>query len=169
MKKVIIVCLTAMLLIACQKPAPKQYFTEAPEIDLIKSNVGYYLSGDWEGLKSTYIDTAKIYHNSTSAVNVDISIEQLKEDIQMLSNYVMKDSIFYEMVVEDDGDRWVNMWGNWQGTIAGSEKVVEVPIHITSKIKDNKIIEEYGYWDNMPIYMAVKEASKEEAIEAQEE
>ncbi|WP_038262382.1 nuclear transport factor 2 family protein [Zhouia amylolytica] len=157
MKTIHVFVVMFVLLLACEQE-PKQYFSSAPEIDLAKSNTESYYSGNWEAFRANYVDTAKIYHNSTEAITVDEMIMRFKDGLKDVSTYSSKDSIYYEMIVEDDGDHWINMWATWSATFKNTGEKVEVPYHITAMIKDGKIIKEFGYWNHLPIYQALKKS-----------
>lgn len=76
-----------------------------------------------------------------------------------------------EMVIDDEGETWVNYWSVWKGTMTANGKTYETPIHITSQFVNGKIVKAYGYWDNAPLQldgMALQMASEKAAMEAEE-
>ncbi len=68
----------------------------------------------------------------------------------------------YEMVVTDDGEKWVNFWGLWKGTLQANNKTYEIPVHITSQFIGGKIVKEFGYWDNATIMADMQAMQKAE-------
>ena len=67
----------------------------------------------------------------------------------------------YEMVLTDDGETWVNCWLNWKGTLAANSKEFEMPIHLTYRFIDGKIVREVGMWNSSAIVLELQ------AIEAE--
>jgi len=57
----------------------------------------------------------------------------------------------FEMVVTDDGETCINFWGLWKGTIEASGESFEMPVHLTSKFVDGKIVKTLGYWNSTAI------------------
>jgi len=80
------------------------------------------------------------------------------------------DDIFYEQTLSDDGNTWVNFWGDWRGTLAANGQALEIPVHLTCQMVDGKIVEEYGFYDVSKYVLAMQaiEAEKAEAEEASE-
>ena len=100
------------LLLGCNPE--KRYTQESPEIEIVKSNIGYYVDGDWEAYEASYAKGATIFFNTTedSPASIQETIAGQKLSIEKLSSYSFdreKDS--FEMVVTDDGETWVNFWG----------------------------------------------------------
>lgn len=158
MKKLLIVLLTGFLLSACQQE--QRYTQQSAEIDSVKSLFELYNSGDFDGQKAFYADTAKLYYNvpesQPSTVDQIISIQ--KEEVAPFSAYSIEytdDAV--EMVLTDKGETWVNLWGVWKATIAGTDKSFEIPVHSTFQFVDGKIVKEFGYWDNSPVVAAFTE------------
>jgi len=152
------------LLLGCNPE--KRYTQESPEIEIVKSNIGYYVDGDWEAYEASYAEGATIFFNTTedSPASIQEAIAGQKLSIEPLSSYSFdreKDS--FEMVVTDDGETWVNFWGLWKGTIKASGESFEMPVHLTSKFVDGKIVETLGYWNSTAIAMALTELSQTRA------
>jgi len=148
MKKLFLLGFTILLFAACES----RYTQTSPEIDVVKALIEDYETGDWEGWRSHYSDTAKSYHNTKDGgVGPEVTMERIKKSVAGLSAYQFEDDDGdLEMVVDDKGRTWVNFWGTWQGTLNGSDKQLEVPVHLTFQMVDSKIVREYGYWDNSP-------------------
>lgn len=158
MKSLFILLISTGLLLACKDQTPPRYSSASPEIDSVKTLIKDYEDGNWEGWTGHYADTAQVYHNSTDA----ISPQQLKEGLQgILANaseyHFDDDDIFYEMVIDDDGEKWVNFWGNWEGTLAANGQQMTVPVHLTLQFVDGKIVEEHGYYDLSKYQAAMQE------------
>lgn len=162
MKTTFILLFSLLLFAACKQECPERYTQDAPEIDLYKSGFADYVSQNWEGLRSYYAEGAKIHFNtsSDSPITIEEAIEENKKTAEMLSEYgFMDDDSEYERVITDDGEMWVNFWGTWYGVIAATGQRVEIPVHLTARFVDGKIVKEYGYWDNLPFYLALNEAA----------
>jgi hypothetical protein len=74
-------------------------------------------------------------------------------------HYVTEED-FYEMVVTDDGEIWVNFWGVWVGTLKSTDHNFEIPVHLTSRFINAKVLAEHGYWNNSDILRAILESEK---------
>lgn len=148
-QQVLIMLMLALSISACQQD--KRYSQSSQEIDLFKQSLKDYVNQDWEALAAHYADTAKIMHNTTlkNAKTVAQLIEKEKANAEILTDikYLDAESDF-EMVVTDKGETWVNFWGVWQATLKENNQTYEVPLHITARYIDGKIVAEYGYWDN---------------------
>ena len=148
--------LTLLILAACQK---KQYFSSSPEIDQIKKGNEAYFKGDWATLRSLYADTAQIWvntwHENSKGQTPDEYIEGLKGGLANMSNYKEGNPTIYEMVVTDDGTKWVHCWMHWTGSTKGGKEVKSV-VHATFSIKDNKVIYQGNIYDSLPGYLAMQ-------------
>ena len=171
MKRLPYFTLLVLLLAACQPPAEQtvRYTTDSPEITQGKAIMDAYLSGDWETMRAGFADTAKIYHNSTSSMNPDENIQNLQEGVSAVSSYELGDDVYWEMIVEDDGDTWVYFWGEWKAVHAGTGNSMSVPFHLASQYKDGLVVEEHGFWDTAPIIMEAQAAAAAEEASAEEE
>ncbi len=153
MKKLMILFLVSILTISCndgKKENEKiRYTQDSEEINTLKSVIQNYENGEWDKYKTHYADTAKLYYNSRQSQNVDQVLDDHKQSLEGLSNYEFPDEHDeYEMVVTDDDETWVNYWGDWQGTIAENDSMIEIPVHITARFVDGKIVAEHVYFDN---------------------
>lgn len=158
MKKLILLGLTLILFTACQKKEPVRWTATSPEIDVAKALVKDYQVANWESWMSHYADTAKTYHNTIVPATPKELQEALHNVIKRLASYHFSDEdIFYEMIIDDEGDKWVYFWGTWEATVAESNKKLVVPVHIALQFVDNKIVREHGYYDFSPIMTAFTE------------
>ncbi|MCE2611777.1 ester cyclase [Flavobacteriaceae bacterium D16] len=171
MKNTFYAVLVILLIVSCQPQGPERYSTTGPEIDLAKGLVADYEQGNWESWMTKYADTAKAYHNNWDN---PISPKELQEGFQQnlaaFSSYEFKDDpAFYEMVLDNEGKTWVNFWGVWTGIPRGSDKALDLPVHLSINIEDGKIIEEYAFYDNSVINNALDQmAAMQNAPEAEQ-
>ena len=158
MKKIVIALLVVGFFWACKEQGPARYTVTSAEIDQAKALLSEYEKGDWEAWMSHYADTAKVYHNSTTAVTAEEALDAHKGAIANVSAYSFpKDDQFTEMIIDDEGDKWVYFWGTWEGTLSANGEKIELPVHLAMQFVDNKIVEEFGYWDNFPIRESLRE------------
>jgi len=162
MKKLLFLGLTLVLFTACQKN--ERYTTSSTNVDEMKALVADYNAGNWEGWMSHYADSAKLYHNSIKAATPQEIRDALQGILTNVSSYGFpeknaegEDNLYYEQIVSDEGNTWVNFWGGWHGTLAANGEELDIPVHLTCKMVDNKIVEEYAYYD-MSKYAAAMEA-----------
>ena len=158
MKKLILLGLTLILFTACQKKEPVRYTTTSPEIDVVKAVIKDYQDRNWKSWSTHYADTAKAFHNTIEPATPKELQGILKGVAEHLSDYGFSDKdIFYEMIIDDKGEKWVYFWGTWEATVAGSNKKLVVPVHLAIQFVDNKIFREYGYYDYSKIMTAFNE------------
>ncbi|MCB0472632.1 MAG: nuclear transport factor 2 family protein [Flavobacteriaceae bacterium] len=157
MKKLIFILIGALVLTACQN-AQQRYTQSSNEIDVLKAVINSYDDKDWDALVSQYADTAKVYFNSTTPIEIaKVPAFHQQDDANLAQRSFEKDGLEYEMVIDDKGNTWVNFWGTWKGTLAANGKEIEIPVHLTAHYINGKIVREYGYWDNSPILLALQE------------
>ncbi len=158
MKKVIYLLFAAVLFTACNPSQTERYFSASPEIEITKSTLKHYLSGNWNEMKSLYADTAKVLNNVPKGKGVSIAaaIEDYKQDHELFTSMrYVADEDFFEMVVTDDGETWVNYWGLWKGTLKATGEEYEIPVHITQRYINQQIVRELGYWNSSAIALAL--------------
>lgn len=152
MKKLSFFALGLLALAACQE---KQYFKESPEIDLVKKGIAAYFSGDWDTFRAGYADTAKIAVNvwdEDNWVGPDAYIEGLKSNLTNYAEYKIGGSV-YEMIVTDEGDKWVHAWFLHSGKTNGG-KDATTPVNVSFFVKDNKIAMQIDIFNALPGYLA---------------
>lgn len=162
MKKILFLLLTFVSLVACTE---QRYFTSSPEIDIAKKSIEAYENGNWDTWVSKFADDAKIYHNNwDKSKSRAEAIEGHKKMLSHFSSYEYLDEpIFFEMTINDEGEKWVNYWAVWTGvSIDGKE--LKIPLHISSNYKDGKVVAEYGFWDTHNLIITM-----DEIAESQEE
>lgn len=150
MKSTILLALTTVLFISCEKQDTR-YTQQSAEIDTYKKVIQNYKNLNWEDMATHYADTAKIANNVTkeNAVSLSEAIKTQKEDAEMFT-WVVEDEE-YEMVVTDDNETWVNFWATWKGTMKSTKKLYTIPVHNTVQFVNGKIVQEFGYWNNSEI------------------
>ncbi len=171
MRKTIVFLLIAFLMWSCKTET--RYTTASAEIDHVKALIADYDAGRWDAWKGHYADTAKIYHNSTESSSAEDVSKVLARNLEAMSSYGFQDKDrFFEMVIDDEGDKWVNFWGTWEGTIAENNQKLEIPVHITVQFTGEKIVEEHAFYNMSELamaLMALEETKEEESMEDSEE
>ncbi|GEM_PF-2130775 len=170
MKKLHLFIVTAILIgiVACQnEPVKKQYFEEAPEIEIAKKAVNAFENNDPESYRTCFADTVKFWHNQNWVTESGLTMdEQLQVLENVLSNkeYFRYENRIWEMIIQDGGMHWVHFYANLKTKFIGDDVEIDVPIHIAFGVVDNKIVYELGIFDMHPFYLAeqrLKEASAE--------
>lgn len=170
MKRSILALIIILAVVSC-KQGPERWTNQSPEIDVVKALVEDYEAGNWEAWKGHYADTAKIYHNSTKSNNVGETLEGLRNYLETVTEYGFSDKdIYYEMIIDDKNEKWVNFWGTWEGNIGALNRDLTIPIHLTIRFSDGKIVEEHGFYNLAEYAAAMSEISNQaEADEEAEE
>jgi hypothetical protein len=154
---------------ACQQPEIR-YTQSSTEIDVLKQAIADYEAANWANYASHYADTAKIYVNSDEVfLSPTENGSRLAEQIINYESYgFVKDKGDSEMVVTDKGQTWVNYWGLWRATLSGSDKPIDMPVHLTAQFIDGKIVKQYDYF-NVEIVTNRLSEEAEAKMEATEE
>ena len=155
--KILVLFTALVFLFSCCPEAPQQkFFTQSEEIDLTNALLKAYENQDWEGYRSFYADSAKIWHNidldDALSQSIDEYLAYAKPRLAAMATYKI-DWHINEMVTDGAGDNWVYLWGKWMGKLADDGKEISIMFHRGFLIKDGKIIEDAGFWDNLPIYL----------------
>ena len=167
MKKTIILSLTLILFLSCEKKETSRFTTTSSEIEIIKALLTDYEEGNWTNWASHYAEGARIRHNTVEPITTEELQKNLSVVIDNLSDYRFSQKekeIFIEMIVDDKGDNWVYFWGIWKGTVSGVNKKLEMPVHIAYKIIDSKIESEYAFYDPALINNAIIEKQVAEEL-----
>jgi len=171
MKKLIIIFIISIITVSCntgdKKDEKVRYTQNSEEINTLKEAIQDYENGDWESYRTHFADTAKMYYNSNEAKDINAVLASHKESISGLSSYEFTDGQDeYEMVVTDDEETWVNFWGDWQGTIAENNSMIEIPVHITARFIGGKVVTEHVYFDNSGIIAAFEKLQANNAMDS---
>lgn len=170
--KKILLMLSIVLFTACQKNEPQRYFSSSTEIDVVKSLLTDYQDSNWDGWIAHYADTAKIYQNVLESKSPKETMESLKDILANVSSYKFDDKdLWYEMIIDKDGETWVNFWGNWRGTVAANGQELVIPVHLTLQFVEGKIVEEHGYYnlsENTTVLNKIATAAKQTEKEVTE-
>jgi len=164
-KLLLITAAFAFTLTACSK----RYTQHSTEIDALKKVVTLYGDQKFDEMATFYADSAKIANNVPKKQSVTIAqrIAQNKEDSTFFSTWKIDTKEGeYEMVETDKGETWVNYWGQWQGTLKSNNKLYVVPVCITAKFIDGKIVREFGYWDDSKIALGLQKTEAVSSIDA---
>ena len=166
MKKIILFGLSLILLSACQN-SDSRYTQQSAEIDIVKSLISNYNNKTFD--VSIYADSSKTYYNSKDvAMSPTETMEyHTTNDANYKSRGFLEEDQEYEMVKTDDGETWVNCWLDWKGTLAANGKEVIIPIHLTYRFLDGKIIREIGMWDPSEIVLALQEMNSKNSTAMQ--
>jgi alpha-galactosidase len=160
MKKLFFPAVAILLFVACNTGQTVRYTRSSPEIDAFKSAVEHYLDQNWDAYRLHYVDTAKFRNNVTKdkQISLDAAIEKWQEEHEMFASihYVASED-FLEMVVTDEDETWVNFWGLWSAVLKANGQKFEIPVHVTARFENGKIIEEHGFWDSGPIVLVLRE------------
>lgn len=160
MRYCIAIFLFTLFFSACNQTGSR-YSTSGAEIDQVKDLIANYEAGDWEAWLSHYADTAKVYHNSTEPQSASDVQEQLAENLETASSYKFQDKDrYFERVIDDRGETWVNFWATWEGTLAANDQTLIIPVHVTYQFKGDKIVEEHAFY-NMAEYVLAMVAIEE--------
>jgi uncharacterized protein len=158
MKKILYLLFVVVLLAACNTKQPVRYFSASPEIEITKLTLKHYLDGNWEAIKLLYADTAKVLNNvpEGKGVAIDVAIKDYQQDHELFNSIsYLAEEDFFEMVVTDEGETWVNYWGLWKGTLKATGEEFQIPLHITQQFINQKIVSEHGYWNSSAIALAL--------------
>ncbi len=173
MKKLILLALAGLFIVACQEKQPVRFTTSSAEISSYKKGIEAYEKADWANWSANFADTVKIYHNDWD--NPASAAEVQERHINTLSNLSSygfdKDQMVFEQILDDDGETWVNFWGLWKGTLKANGKEIHIPVHISAEYVDGKIVQEYGFWNlsEMTDELQALQAAAEAAAAAEEE
>ncbi|MCB0449519.1 MAG: nuclear transport factor 2 family protein [Confluentibacter sp.] len=162
MKKLILVGLAIVLFTACNKQQ-QRYTQQSPEIEIVKKAIENYNNQNYD--VSIYADTSKTLFNSSKAFmspSETIAYHKANDVIYSNRGFTNEDPE-YEMVLTDDGETWVNCWLNWKGTLAANNKEFDIPIHLTYRFVDGKIVREVGMWDASAIVLELQAIEAEKA------
>ena len=169
MKNIVLSFIVLFLLVSC-KQGPDRWTDSSPEIDVVKALISDYEAGNWDAWKGHYADTAELYHNSTEPSSVEETLKGLQGYLEPTSEYGFSDKdIYYEMIIDNDNEKWVNFWGTWEGNIDALDRDLKIPVHLTLQFVEGKIVEEHGFYNMVDYVMAMNEIAAMAEEESEEE
>ncbi|WP_163514626.1 nuclear transport factor 2 family protein [Gelidibacter japonicus] len=165
-KKLIVIGLAIALFTACNEQATR-YTQNSPEIETVKTAINNYNNKMYDA--SIYADTSKTYFNTRDGFMSpsETMAYHKANDANYSSRGFRNEDQEYEMVVTDDGETWVNCWLDWEAIMAGNGEEVKMPIHLTYRFVEGKIVREYGYWDPTAVVMNLQEIEAAKNIPAE--
>lgn len=143
--------LTKQLQESPQTSYEQTFYRESPEIDLCKRMIDATLNGNWDEYPGFYADKARIWRNKAEMTPQQLTA-YLQNTHESFSEYSM-DPQFWEMVVTPEGDRWVHFWTHWLGRLEATGKMYDIPIHISMKVVNNKIVRQSEFFNEAEIAM----------------
>ena len=165
MKKLIVLICALTVATACQQKETR-YTQQSPEIDTVKKLIAEYNAKDYS--MEFMADTAKTYFNSKVPMSKSELMNYHKDnDANYSKRGFLDEDQEYEMVVTDDGETWVNCWLDWQCTIAKTGKVIDMPVHLTYRFVDGKVVTQYGYWDPTEVVLEMMAIEEKENAAAE--
>lgn len=158
MKKLILYCLAAVLITACQQKQ-KRYTQNSPEIEIVKTVIKNYNNKNWEAIVTHYADTSKTFFNTVDKPFNSKKIPEYhaQNDLNYVKRAFVDEGQEYEMVLTDEGKTWVNFWGTWKGTLIENNKEITIAVHLTVQFIDKKIVQDHGYWDASEVVVSLQE------------
>lgn len=133
-----------------------RYREQGPEIEAYKELISGMHRRDYKNHPDIYSDSAKIYLNSTVPLTWKQSTAGLDESFNHFESYAYNDHIEWQMVLNDMDEEWLGMWTIFRATMKNSGESIEVPVHISARFENGKIVEEACYWDNSIILEAIE-------------
>ncbi|MFN4763174.1 ester cyclase [Gillisia sp. Q332] len=169
MRKILLIGLAIVLFTACEQK-DSRYTQQSPEIDLVKKHIDNYNKKNYNMNGSALADSSKSFFNAKEnpILRKDIIAYHEANDANYSKRGFLEKDQEFEMVVTDDGETWVNAWLDWQATLATNGKAIDMPVHMTFKIIDGKIVQEHGYWDPTEILMELQNIEAEKAMSVDE-
>lgn len=159
MKKLFSLAFAVVLFTACNQEV--RYTQNSPEVETFKALIKDYDSKNYDALVSHYADTSKTNFNNTKMDSKKIPEYHKTNDAAFSSRGFETKDQDYEMVKTDKGETWVNFWATWKCTLAANGKVISIPIHVTARFIDGKIVRDYGYWDSAELTLALQDIEME--------
>jgi len=157
MKKILGLGMILFAIVACNKS--QRYSQNSTEIDIVKATINYYDYQKWDSLTMNYADSAKVYYNTRDQYFTAKNLPDyhIKNDSAFLTRAFKDDRREYEMITDDNGKKWVNFWGIWEGNLLENNQKIQIPVHITYQFIDSKIVREYGYWNSSELVLALQD------------
>ena len=160
MKNILGLSMILLIIISCNNS--RRYSQNSIEIDIVKASINHYDYQNWDSLVMNYADTAKVYYNTRDQYFTAKNLPDyhIKNDSAFLTRAFEDDRREYEMIIDNDGKKWVNFCGIWEGNLLGNNHKIQIPVHITYQFIYDKIVREYGYWNTSDLVLALQEIEK---------
>ena len=160
MKKIFVFVIPLLVWSSCENK--KQYFQTSREIDLAKKHLEDYQNRDWEGFQSLFADSALV--NINTWWGDEITGEELtklfEEHSSALSEISISADSFYEMIVMDDGTKWVHCWALWEGSFKNGNSA-ETVINFGWLFDSEKVNRMTIIYNSQPLIEASKTTESE--------
>ncbi|REE24766.1 hypothetical protein DFQ09_10372 [Winogradskyella pacifica] len=156
MKKLLLIGFAISMFVACQQKESR-YTQQSPEIDIVKAQIANYNAMNYN--VNALVDTCKVFFNTKDnpILKENLKAYHQGNDAHYSQRGFAKKDQDYEMVLTDDGHTWVNVWLDWQGTLKGNGKVIDMPVHLTYRFVDGKIVRIVGMWDPTEIVLGLQD------------
>ena len=162
------------LLAACSPPTEKTYFSDSPELTQSKMLFKAYLEGNFDEIVGMYTADAIILRNkwdADDAMNPAEYVQNLQAGLGPISSYSLTEPQ-WEMVINDEGEKWVHVWAKFTGEVAGNIGTFTFPIHVSQRYEDGKIAFQIDIFDKSELTTALmntQNAAEEEMEELSQE
>lgn len=168
MKNILLLGLILVFFTACETHK-KQYTQQSPEIETVKKILDNYNNRVYD--TSVYADSSKSFFNTSKdefmSASETIAMHKQNDEIYSQRGFTNEDPE-YEMVVTDKGETWVNCWLDWKGTLAANGKEIEMPVHLTYRFIDGKIVREVALFDSSKIVLELQAIEAENKMSVDE-
>jgi hypothetical protein len=168
MKSLLFALVAGLIIVSCQVPVEKQYFSESADIDLGIKLMNAYLAQDWDAYPEFYADTAKVWRNKNWSKDEGFTVQQyiddLKSQLETISSYKF-DPQNWESVITNDGEHWVHFWGVWIGHSDSTNKDYEIPVHFALQVVDKKIVRHGEFFNSVELTLDMMALAQESAGE----
>src|SRR5690606_14875740 len=121
----------------------KRYTQQSEQIETVKKLIDNYNNKIYD--TSFFADSSKSFFNATKdhfmSPSETVAMHKKNDELYSKRGFTNEDPE-YEMVVTDNGETWVNCWLDWKGTLKANNKEYEMPVHLTYRFVDGKIVRE---------------------------
>ena len=166
MKNCMLFLSTILLIVSCKNATSTRYTQNSSEIEIVKATIKDYDYQEWDNMQTHYADTAKVYYNSRDNIlsPKDLKAYFTRNDQHFSTRAFEEENREFEMIIDDDGKTWVNFWGLWVGNLDINNKKILIPVHITYQFKNNKIVQEFGYWNTSELVLEIQQLEERENL-----
>lgn len=96
---------------------------------------------------------SNVWGGDDPGMAIEEDLEAAKTFISSIYSYTFGETIVL-MNISSEGRKFVYHWGKWSAKLTEDGDELVIPVHHVFEFVDNKIVFEYGFWDNLPIYLA---------------